>query len=102
MDTVKNKFHAEMLNIYKTAKEDLNYTPVRFLQLVAQKGGVQAAKQLISTDRATDGFWILCEHKRLDLSVEAHVLKPEYSELFTEAEKEMCRKRLREYGYEAR
>ncbi|KNZ41856.1 hypothetical protein [Acetobacterium bakii] len=100
MDTVTNKFHADMLNIYKTAKKDLNYSASRLLQLVAQKGGVKAAKQLISTDRATDGFWVLCEHKRLDLSVEVHVLKPEYAELFTESEKEICRNRLRQFGYE--
>ena len=91
MDTVTNKFHADMLNIYKTAKKDLNYIAARFIQLVAQKGGVKAAKQLISTDRVTDGFWVLCEHKRLDLSVEVYMLKPEYAELFTDVEKDMGR-----------
>jgi len=100
MDTVTNKFHVEMLNIYKSAKKDLNYTATRFIQLVTQKGGVEAAKQLISTDHATYGFGVLWENKRLDLSVEVHVLKPEYAELFTEAEKEMCLIRLRKSDYE--
>ncbi|MEW6661353.1 MAG: hypothetical protein ACOY9Y_05265 [Bacillota bacterium] len=42
-----------------------------------------AAKILISKDGGTYGFEVLWEHKRLDLSVEAHVLKPEYRELFS-------------------
>lgn len=48
----------------------------------------------------TDGFTTLWEHGRLDLSVEAYVLKPEYAELFTEDEKNMCRDRLLQFGYE--
>lgn len=89
-----------MKNIYITAKEELGYNATRFLQLISQKGGLQGAKQLIAKDGGTYGFEILWRHNRLDLSVEAHVLKPEYSELFTEDEKEICRNRLREFGYE--
>jgi hypothetical protein len=63
------------------------------------KGGLMAAKQLITKEGGTYGFTILYEMGRLDLSVEAHVLKPEYAELFTEEEKRICRERLKEYGY---
>jgi hypothetical protein len=41
-------------------------------------------------------------HKRLDLSIEAHVLKPEYIELFTEKERNACKERLTEMGYDWR
>ena len=88
-----------MKNIYLTAKKELGYNATRFLQLLSDKGGVKAAKILIAKDGRTDGFEILRNHKRLDLSVEAHVLKPEYNELFTDEERKMCRERLERYGF---
>lgn len=75
---------------------------MRFFQLVAEKGGLLAAKQLIAKAGGTDGFTRLWEHGRLDLSVEAHVLKPEYESLFTSGEREICRNRLEEYGYKVK
>ena len=101
MDALESKFNVDMQNIYIIAKKELGYNATRFLQLVSEIGGLQAAKRLISKDGGTYGFEVLWEHKRLDLSVEAHVLKPEYSELFTDQEREMCRKRLRDFGYAA-
>jgi hypothetical protein len=87
-----------MLNIYKTAKKELGYNATRFLQLISEKGGLQAAKILISKDGGTYGFEVLWEHKRLDLSVETHVLKPEYIELFTSGERNMCKARLERFS----
>ena len=83
----------------KPQKKECGYNAVRFMQLVAEKGGVAAAKQLISKSGGTDGFATLWEHGRLDLSVEAHVLKDEYRDLFTNDEREMCRNRLLEFGF---
>jgi hypothetical protein len=54
---------------------------------------------LIAKDGGTYGFEVLWERKRLDLSVEAYVLKDKYSELFSDVEKEMCRKRLEDFGF---
>jgi hypothetical protein len=87
-----------MLNIYKTAKKELGYNATRFLQLISEKGGLRAAKILISKDGGTYGFEVLWEHKRLDLSVETYVLKPDYMELFTEDERNMCKERLEEFS----
>ena len=42
---------------------------------------------------------MLWEHHRYDLSVEAHVLKPEYEGMFTDEERRICRERLKEFGY---
>ncbi|WP_366922802.1 hypothetical protein MFMK1_003280 [Metallumcola ferriviriculae] len=100
MTLLENKFNEEMKNIYFTAKKELGYNAARFMQLVAQKGGLLAAKQLISKEGGTYGFEVLWENKRLDLSVEALVLKDEFAELFTNAERDICIKRLREFGYE--
>ena len=96
---VERKFNIAMKEIYETAKRECKYNASRFIQLVAEKGGVVAAKQLICKDGGTEGFTTLWEHGRLDLSVEAHVLQEEYSDLFSDDEKNICRERLKAFGY---
>lgn len=96
---LEKQFHLEMQQIYACAKKELKYNPSRFIQLVSEKGGVRAAKDLIAKDGGTYGFEVLWENKRLDLSVEAHVLKPEYKVLFSEEEIKMCHSRLQEFGF---
>ena len=97
--TLEKQFEQEMMDIYLTAKKECGYNASRFLQLISAKGGLIAAKQLISKPGGTDGFTTLWEHGRLDLSVEAHILQPEYHSLFTEAERKMCKDRLEKFGY---
>lgn len=97
--TLEEQFHKDMESIYFTSKREIGYNPTRFIQLVAQKHGVPAAKQLIAKSGGTYGFEILWEKHRLDLSVENLVLQEKYSSLFTEEEKQICRKRLQEFGY---
>lgn len=99
MTELERRFDREMREIYITAKRECNYNPVRFLQLVGERGGLLAAKQLITKPGGTYGFATLWQHGRLDLSVEAHVLKPEYEPLFTEEERRICRERLEQFGY---
>lgn len=86
---IENKFHDDMINIYFTAKKELGYNATRFIQLIFQVGGLQAAKQLITKRGGTYGFEVLCEYKRLDLSVEALVLRSEYEKLFTDEERKL-------------
>lgn len=99
MNQLEKKFNEDMKNIYLTAKKELKYNATRFLQILSEKGGLQAAKILIAKDGGTYGFEVLWEHRRLDLSVEAHVLKTEYADFFTDEERKMCRDRLESFGY---
>ena len=99
MTTLEKRFEQDMIDIYTTAKKECGYNASRFLQMLGDKGGLAAAKQLISKPGGTGGFTTLWEHGRLDLSVEAHVLKPEYAELFSDEERRMCRERLEQFGY---
>lgn len=99
MNQLEKNFNEDMKNIYLTAKKELKYNATRFLQLLSEKGGVQTAKILITKDSRTYGFEVLCEHGRPDLSVEAHVLKLEYAELFTYEERKMCKDRLEQFGF---
>lgn len=102
MTILEKRFEQEMIDIYMTAKKECGYNASCFLQMLGAKGGLAAAKQLISKPGGTDGFTTLWEHGRLDLSVEAHVLKAEYAELFTDEERRMCRERLEQFGYMAK
>ena len=100
MDSLKKSFRQEMCDIYTTAKKECGYNAARFLQMLNTMDGVDVAKQLIHKDGMSEGMIALWENHRLDLSVEAHVLKPEFAGLFTEEEKNICRNRLKELGYE--
>lgn len=100
MNKIEKKFNDDMLYIYTTAKKELGYNATRFLQLVSEKGGLKAAKQLISKEGGTYGFEVLWKNKRLDLSIEAFVLKPEYNELFSDEEKMICKERLEQFSFD--
>ncbi len=99
MTDLEKSFEQDMREIYAVAKRECGYNATRFLQLVGEKGGLLAAKQLINKPSGTEGFTTLWEHGRLDLSVEAHVLKPKYESLFSQEERQLCRDRLIEFGY---
>ena len=84
---LEKQFHRDMVGIYERAKNECGYVATRFIQMVADKGGLATAKELIIKDEDTYGFERLYELKRLDLSVEALVLKDKYMDLFTSFEK---------------
>ena len=88
-----------MVGIYEVTKRELKYNATRFIQMVSEHGGLEAARQLLRAPGVSDGFTTLWEHGRLDLSVEAHVLRPEFVGLFTAQERAIAVRRLSEYGY---
>lgn len=93
-------FEVEMLRLYEEAKK-ISYRPTIFLKMVYELGGVTAAKKLLAADDyLSEGIKKLWELGRLDLSVEALVLKPEHRNLFTEAELATAKKRLNELKYD--
>lgn len=77
---------------------DFDYYPRRFRQMLAEHSGVETARRL-NRGTATSGLTALWEHKRLDLSVEALILRPEWKGLFSAEEQAIARKRLRDYNY---
>lgn len=98
----ETQFHESMLNIYQAAKSEANYNAQRFLQMVVDHGGLEAARMLIHSSQVPEGYVALWERGRLDLTVEAMILAREpYKSLFTDEELEICKKRLLEYGYKA-
>lgn len=94
------EFTQRMLDLYEDAKTELNYRASRLLQMVRSAGGVTAARAwLAKNSNPTEGFERLYRENRLDLSVEAIVLNPRWSGLFSPNELESARARLDEYGY---
>lgn len=93
-------FTEAMLGIYREAREELGYNASRFRQMVVARGGVEAARALLRSSSVSDGYEMLWEHGRLDLSVEALVLRREWAELFTDEEREIARRRLDEFDYQ--
>ena len=91
-------FHQEMLRIYEEAKE-FGYYPNYFLGMVAERGGLSAAKHLLAGSQLSDGFVRLWEEERLDLSVEALALQDPWSALFAHEELAEARRRLEGVGY---
>ena len=90
-------FTKAMEQIYHDAVV-IGYRPTTFRRMLAEHGGVETARRLIRGS-ATSGFETLWERKRLDLSVEALMLRPSWRALFRPEELAIARKRLRDVGY---
>lgn len=96
---LEDAFHGAMLEIYERAKSECNYTATRFIQMVNDRGGLSAAKLLLAVPRMSEGLTRLWEEKRLDISMEATILREPWRQLFTPDELEVARKRLENLGY---
>lgn len=96
---LEQEFHRAMVDIYERARNEANYVANRYIQMVAEHGGVETAKILINSDRPFDGYTALWERGRLDITVEALVQNPQWAPLFSAEEIEKARQRLIDYGY---
>lgn len=96
-------FHEAALAVYEQGKQATGYRGTRYLQKVRKDGGLKAAKSWLrpraGNDAPTGGFLKLVDCKRLDLSLEAQVIKQPWSQLFTDEELNVARSRLARYGY---
>jgi len=99
MEELKQKFHQSMIDIYKTAKRELNYTASYFIQMVSELGGLETARRLLTKNELSEGFTELYLRDRLDLTVEAHVIKTEFRPLFTPQEIAIAKQRLQDMDY---
>ena len=93
------QFNEAMLNIYRRAKAEAGYNATRFLSMVVERGGLETARYLLHAETVSEGYTALWERKRLDLTVEAMILRPEWQALFSDVERRIAVNRLREYRY---
>lgn len=96
---LETEFEQAMHDTYDRAKREVGYQANRFLEMLHERGGVRTAHDLLASKGGSDGFTKLWELHRLDLSVEALVLKDRWSPLFSDTEKKEARKRLDDVGY---
>ena len=96
---LERRFDGAMLDIYLRAKSDARYNATRFLQMLNEHRGLETARILLHAKTVSEGYTALWERKRLDLTVEALVLAPEYASLFTDDERKIARRRLEDYGH---
>jgi hypothetical protein len=110
---LERRFHDAMVDIFRLAGEATRkggpdgrvmrgYWASYFLRGVRNHGGVAYAHQLLSAEGTTDGFRRLTEEDRLDLTMEALVLRPEYESLFTPGERSVAASRLARAGYQSK
>lgn len=98
-EDLEKSFDGEMRNIYQRALSECQYRATRFLNTINEHGGYAAARQLLASPKYSEGLTKLWELGRLDISMEALVLKAPWKTLFTEQELQIARKRLQELGY---
>lgn len=98
-DELEAAFNRAMRNVYKLALTECGYRAIRFLQLIESQGGLSTAKQLLCAPGHPAGLTRLWELQRLDISMEALVLQPQWDRLFTEEELAVARKRLTDLHY---
>jgi hypothetical protein len=94
------RFTEAMLNLYDRAKQECRYYATDFRGMVYEYGGCGAAERLLTSDSSVTGLTPLWECGRLDLSMEALILRPEWEPLFSDEQRAIARQRLTEFGYE--
>ncbi|NYH50458.1 hypothetical protein HNR06_000047 [Nocardiopsis arvandica] len=93
-------FGRAMVRAYERARDESGFTAPSFQGMLAEQDPVGAAHRLLSGPAVSDLFADLWDLGRLDLTVEALVLQPEFSPLFTGEELDRARGRLEQFGYE--
>lgn len=89
-----------MLDTVAAAKAK-KYNPTRFVQMLGEYGGVEAAKRLLEPSRnPPEGFVELYRLNLLKISVEYKALEPKWRVLFSDSEIQVAEGRLRSVGCE--
>lgn len=95
MQNNEETFERELRNNVTVAKKECRYNATYFNQMLDKLGGVQTAKRLIAkaiqTGNPSDGFTTLLLCGRLELTMEASVIKDEFRDLFSSEEISYCK-----------
>lgn len=93
-------FHAAMTTLYKRSQREVGYNPTAFIRMISEIGGLETAQRLVLSAAPSDGFAILWEAGRLDLTAEALVTSERYRSLFDDDVVELARERLAAHGHD--
>jgi hypothetical protein len=92
------RFQRAVLDVYQRTKSELGYDARSLLNMVANEGAVATATKLVMSDHLSEGFTFLWSQDRLDLTVEALVINPEFRSLFPAEVLKHAETRLRAYS----
>ncbi len=95
------EFTAALMDTYRRAHSEADYHAPNFLAMLQERGGRDTALYLIHQPKPPAGFTALWERKRLDLAVEAIVLRREWWHLFSDADRAAAYSRLQAVGFDA-
>jgi hypothetical protein len=98
-EELEARFQAAMVEMYRQARIRCRHDSPLFARMINKRGGVSAARRLITTCKPSDEFLLLHEAGCLDYTVEALVLREEFHPLFSRKERERAAERLRRYGH---
>lgn len=96
---LENELEKEFRRAVTICIDQYGYRPSYFLQMLGNYGPVDTAIKLVTSTKFHEGFTKLWELSRLDLTVEAIVLRNPYNQLFTKEVLEKAKERLEQLGY---
>src|SRR5882672_8198789 len=100
MDEAELDFRSALQDTVKECRK-IRYSPTGFMGMITSSSAFEAVRTLLAKKTPSEGFTTLWEKGRLDLSVEAIVLKPEWRGYFQPSELDTARRRLAEVKYRA-
>jgi hypothetical protein len=99
MTALEKKFSEEWMKKTEEAQGMDEYNDARLLKNIQEYGGVSVAKRAMERNGSSENFDMLKKNNRLDLSMEALIVKGEYGALFEDDEVNHCLELLCECGY---
>lgn len=99
MDKLEKKLQDEVIKNCEIAEKEYGCKMTRFLETINRFGIVRTAQEILRKGRTSDCFNKLVEEGRIELTMEATIVKAQYSELFTDEEVNACYDLLCEKGY---
>ena len=95
---LEKEFTKELFDNVAEMKQ-YGYNPTIYMRMISENGAVNAAKKLVMQDVQSSGFATLIMINKLELSVEASVIKDKYKDLFTDAEVQNSIRKLKEANF---
>ena len=92
------RFEAALDAAWEAWRSEVRYTWRRYKPMVRVYGAVGTVKRQVVKPGVSPGFRKLLEADRLDLTMEALVLQPDFAPLFNAVEQAAARQRLRDHG----
>ena len=90
----QNHFHEELIKLYHTMIRDCGHRAAKLLSLIDELGAVGAVAKIVGKNLPSLTFVKLYNKHRIDLTLEAFILRDEFRVLFTVDIIKKCMNRL--------